>query len=214
MPALFTVEALYNFQPKDNEDLGFLKGDLLDVTEQHEAQWWRARSQRTNECGCIPVNYVRKVELVKVSPEASRRPSNLQRTTSVMEGPRMKRAPAPVPVDTIAEEESAPPVAVPRPVAHRMPDGSERPRFIVARAKTDRVAHAYDKTALSFKADDVIHVTKQNENGLWQGQILGGDGKSGHFPFTLVQLMDSAEYDADIAELERKFNSDIDRGLA
>jgi len=38
--------------------------------------------------------------------------------------------------------------------------------------------------------------------------------QSGHFPFTLVQLMDSAEYDADIAELERKFNSDIDRGLA
>ncbi|XP_062504431.1 crk-like protein isoform X2 [Corticium candelabrum] len=57
-----------------------------------------------------------------------------------------------------------------------------------AKAIMDRVANAYDNTALSFKLGDVILVTKQNENGLWEGEL---NGRSGHFPFTHVEVIEA-----------------------
>ena len=38
-----------------------------------------------------------------------------------------------------------------------------------------------------LQAGDLILVTKQNENGLWEGEL---NGRSGHFPFTHVELID------------------------
>lgn len=35
---------------------------------------------------------------------------------------------------------------------------------------------------------DIIKVTKQNENGMWEGEL---NGKHGHFPFKLVEVIDS-----------------------
>lgn len=35
---------------------------------------------------------------------------------------------------------------------------------------------------------DVIKVTKQNDNGMWEGEL---NGKQGHFPFKLVEVIDS-----------------------
>lgn len=56
-----------------------------------------------------------------------------------------------------------------------------------ARAIMDRQC-PYDPSALSFKAGDVIHVTKQNDNGLWEGEL---SGRTGHFPFTHVEVLPS-----------------------
>ena len=78
-----------------------------------------------------------------------------------------------------------------------------------ARAIMDRQC-PYDPSALSFKvsshfvvfcsvhaslwycsilqAGDVIHVTKQNDNGLWEGEL---GGRTGHFPFTHVEVLPS-----------------------
>jgi hypothetical protein len=38
-----------------------------------------------------------------------------------------------------------------------------------------------------LQAGEIILVTKQNENGLWEGKL---NGKSGHFPFTHVELIE------------------------
>lgn len=59
-----------------------------------------------------------------------------------------------------------------------------------ARATMDREC-PYDPTALSFRAGDVIKVTKQNENGMWEGEI---NNRKGHFPFKLVEVVDSANH--------------------
>ncbi|XP_065901648.1 crk-like protein [Dysidea avara] len=56
-----------------------------------------------------------------------------------------------------------------------------------AKALMDRQC-PYDPTALPFKKGDIISVTKQNDNGLWEGQTI--DGRKGHFPFTLVEPID------------------------
>lgn len=59
-----------------------------------------------------------------------------------------------------------------------------------ARATMDREC-PYDPTALSFKTGDVIKVTKQNENGVWEGEL---SGRKGHFPFNLVEVVDSSNH--------------------
>ena len=51
----------YNFTARDDEDLSFHKGELLNIIEKHEPEWWRAQSQSTLEIGVIPANYVTEV---------------------------------------------------------------------------------------------------------------------------------------------------------
>ena len=86
----------------------------------------------------------------------------------------------------------------------------EAQKVLRARAIMDRQC-PYDPSALSFKvgshfvvvqqilvaplryctilqAGDVILVTKQNDNGLWEGEL---SGKTGHFPFTHVEVLSS-----------------------
>lgn len=58
----------------------------------------------------------------------------------------------------------------------------------LARVKQVRVPNAYDKTALKLDIGDIIKVTKTNINGQWEGEL---NGKTGHFPFTHVEFMDS-----------------------
>ncbi|KAF5273368.1 hypothetical protein FQR65_LT04660 [Abscondita terminalis] len=58
----------------------------------------------------------------------------------------------------------------------------------MARVKQVRVPNAYDKTALKLEVGDIIRVTKTNINGQWEGEL---NGKSGHFPFTHVEFLDT-----------------------
>ena len=39
-----------------------------------------------------------------------------------------------------------------------------------------------------MQSGDLILVTKQNENGVWEGEL---NGKKGHFPFKLVEVVDN-----------------------
>lgn len=276
-----TVRALYNFNANDPEDLSFRKGELLNILEMHEEQWWKAQSQTSLQIGVVPANYLEEIargpaaKPLDLPGRGSKKP--LQRSESVMDpgasrkqamplppvsdiygdagdaaaedlygdsdagaiygneaadtgalygntdeeppaapiivarkAPETRKPPAPLPAPAPAPVRKAPAVLPPPPREPTPPPPDLRPKFIVARAIMDRVASAYDNTALSFKTDQIIHVEKQNENGLWEGSIVGGDGKHGHFPFTLVELMDSAEYDDDIAALERVFEARMD----
>ena len=44
---------------------------------------------------------------------------------------------------------------------------------------------------ISYKQrGEIITILKQNENGMWEGES-NTSGKRGHFPFKLVELLDS-----------------------
>lgn len=45
----------FNFNGRDSEDLSFHKGELLNIIEKHEPEWWRAQSQETLQIGVVPV---------------------------------------------------------------------------------------------------------------------------------------------------------------
>ncbi|CAI8004229.1 Adapter molecule Crk [Geodia barretti] len=79
--------------------------------------------------------------------------------------------------------------SIPVPYVTVVDDQIQQQSFF-ARATMDREC-PYDPTALSFKAGDMIKVTRQNENGMWEGEI---NNRRGHFPFKLVEVVDSANH--------------------
>ena len=62
-----------------------------------------------------------------------------------------------------------------------------RPTFQVGHTGMGSRRHALWYCA-TLQAGDVIHVTKQNDNGLWEGEL---SGRTGHFPFTHVEVLPS-----------------------
>ncbi|XP_068687144.1 SH2/SH3 adapter protein NCK1-like [Montipora foliosa] len=56
---LHKVRTLYNFDPKNPEELSFKKDEILDVIEKpdDDPEWWIARKQ-DGSCGLVPRNYI------------------------------------------------------------------------------------------------------------------------------------------------------------
>ncbi|CAM0136778.1 unnamed protein product [Umbelopsis sp. WA50703] len=55
-----TAEALYDYHGQDKEDLNFRKGDIIEVTEFVNDDWWRGRVH--GQTGIFPQNHVVKIE--------------------------------------------------------------------------------------------------------------------------------------------------------
>ncbi|XP_034558039.1 tyrosine-protein kinase Lyn isoform X2 [Notolabrus celidotus] len=48
---------LYPYEVVHPDDLGFKKGEMMEVLEEH-GEWWKVRSMKTKKVGFIPSNYV------------------------------------------------------------------------------------------------------------------------------------------------------------
>lgn len=53
------VEALYDFQPQQADDLQLYAGDKIQVTEKTSEAWWKGTCN--SRCGMFPSNYVRSL---------------------------------------------------------------------------------------------------------------------------------------------------------
>jgi signal transducing adaptor molecule len=67
------VRALYDFQPTEQGELGFEKGDIIRVIESVYRDWWKGELR--GRTGIFPVNYVEKI----VDPS----PSDIQKEASI-----------------------------------------------------------------------------------------------------------------------------------
>ncbi|KAI7902587.1 uncharacterized protein BX663DRAFT_486400 [Cokeromyces recurvatus] len=67
------VRALYDFQPTEQGELGFQKGDIIRVIESVYRDWWKGELR--GKTGIFPVNYVEKI----VDPS----PSDLLKEVSI-----------------------------------------------------------------------------------------------------------------------------------
>ncbi|KAJ2957170.1 hypothetical protein NQZ79_g7063 [Umbelopsis isabellina] len=76
------VRALYDFQPTEQGELGFQKGDIIRVLESVYRDWWKGELR--GKTGIFPVNYVEKI----VDPS----PADLMREAE-MEDQVMEMAP-------------------------------------------------------------------------------------------------------------------------
>ena len=59
--------ALFDYEARTQDDLGFKKGEELDV-QNDSGDWWLARSRLTGREGYIPCNYVAKVQSLESEP--------------------------------------------------------------------------------------------------------------------------------------------------
>lgn len=152
----------FDFDGSDPDDLPFRKGEILEIINKDEEQWWTARNGR-GQTGQIPVPYVTRYE-----ENIIERPPNATGTGGHHH--------APPPVGLHHSENS-----------NIFTSNLNRQLPALARVKQERVPNAYDDTALKLNVGDVIKVIKTNINGQWEGELRG---KVGHFPFTHVEFID------------------------
>ena len=60
--------ALYDYDARTDEDLSFKKGEVLEILNDTQGDWWYARSKTTKAQGYIPSNYVAKVKSLESEP--------------------------------------------------------------------------------------------------------------------------------------------------
>ena len=58
--------AMYDYDARTSNDLGFKKCDLLYIINNDDRDWWLARSKDTGKEGYIPSNYVAKVNSLNI----------------------------------------------------------------------------------------------------------------------------------------------------
>ncbi|XP_061460277.1 growth factor receptor-bound protein 2-like [Rhineura floridana] len=54
------VRALFDFQPREADELGFLRGDIIEVLDESDPNWWKGACRR--RMGMFPHNYVAPVK--------------------------------------------------------------------------------------------------------------------------------------------------------
>jgi len=70
-----TFVALYDYDARTDEDLSFKKGDLLEILNDTQGDWWYARAKSARAAGdklegYIPSNYVARVKSLESEPYA------------------------------------------------------------------------------------------------------------------------------------------------
>lgn len=73
LAAMKTFVALYDYDARTDEDLSFKKGDLLEILNDTQGDWWYARAKSSRAPGAklegyIPSNYVARVKSLESEP--------------------------------------------------------------------------------------------------------------------------------------------------
>lgn len=130
---------------------------------QKEEEQWWTARNGRGDAGLIPVPYVQKYDA-----ETERKLQEQQRASAQ---PRIA-----------SSNITSPPAA--------MANGQQRHLPAVARVIKQRIPNAYDTSALKLEVGDEVTVTAMNIDGQWEGECRG---KTGLFPFTHVQFVDTEQ---------------------
>lgn len=94
----FRVRALYDYSSKEDDDLKFLNGQIVTVTDEEDADWYFGEYEDAHgkkQEGLFPKNFVKAYE-----PETPPRPSRLSRSKKEMEPPVEENGTQRVPSET------------------------------------------------------------------------------------------------------------------
>lgn len=123
MASLFKVKALYDFEAKEEDDLGFPAGQIIDVTEEVDDNWLEGKYADVtgaSKSGIFPREFVDKYE-----PEVPVRPSRPSRPKQESTAPAPAPAPAPV-AEPEPEEPEVPVMSKPQPPPVEIPPAASR----------------------------------------------------------------------------------------
>jgi len=68
LPTVAQVIATYTYQPRQDDELGFTKGSVINVLHKQDADWWRG--EQGGRVGMFPANYVTALSGVTASSGA------------------------------------------------------------------------------------------------------------------------------------------------
>lgn len=60
--------ALFDYQARTDDDLGFKRNEILEVLNDNLGDWWYAKSVASSKVGYIPSNYVAKHQSINAQP--------------------------------------------------------------------------------------------------------------------------------------------------
>jgi fyn-related kinase len=60
--------ALYDYDARTDEDLSFRKGDILEILNDMQGDWWYVRSRSTKQEGYVPSNYIARLKSLESEP--------------------------------------------------------------------------------------------------------------------------------------------------
>eukprot|EP00048_Salpingoeca_helianthica_P016133 m.230614 g.230614 ORF g.230614 m.230614 type:complete len:406 (+) comp18099_c0_seq1:72-1289(+) len=55
------AKALFDYTPGDPQDAGLVVGEMMDIVDSSEAEWWRVRVHRTGITGLVPATYIEEI---------------------------------------------------------------------------------------------------------------------------------------------------------
>lgn len=218
------VRGLYEFTASEVGELGFLRGDIFEVTSMKHGSWWTAKLR--DQTGIIPSNYVELIDLGGLLKKSQ----NEEKTT-----PKLGSFPHDKPDNNTKDEE---PLQSKTPPAHpkiivKEPEKNEGP----GRSKSERrpiesyalsanrvvALHAWDSgrsLELVLKKGDIINVLERTYVHWWKGR-LERDGSVGIFPANFVDpLQGTTSFPASDSSAprfdrqpKRKATLDTDEGI-
>ncbi|ESO97411.1 hypothetical protein LOTGIDRAFT_214254 [Lottia gigantea] len=141
------IRAKYDFNGQDEDDLPFLRGEILEVISKDEEKWWTCRNSQ-GKVGQIPVPYVEKSAIDNRSQFGNRYLAPLSTTMYMYD------------IDCYSLKYFLFKVKLPA-------------KAVVIQ---DRIPNAYDKTQLKLLVNEIIMVTKMNVNGQWEGILNDKNG--------------------------------------
>lgn len=52
--------AAYEFRPEEEGELYFKRGDLIEVLDKEDSNWWKGKNMTSGNVGLFPATYVQK----------------------------------------------------------------------------------------------------------------------------------------------------------
>ena len=79
------VVALYNYQGSEHGDMTFVKGDVMEIVDDTDPDWWLAKNINSGATGHIPRNYVAFQSSLELPRTLLRHPSALPSSPELSE---------------------------------------------------------------------------------------------------------------------------------
>ncbi|CAO3609011.1 unnamed protein product [Cunninghamella echinulata] len=165
----FVVEALYDYEAQNDDELSITEGEHLKVVEEPDGGWIKV--QRGNDIGVIPENYVKIIE--QEQEEQYNPTTSSYNDHNILQQQHQSTSINEQYSSTITSNDTATTNITNTPTESTL----------------DYVVAIYDFEAvnadeLNLKEGDRIVVTNRDESGWWEGVL---NGQSGIFPSNYIQ---------------------------
>lgn len=197
------VRAVHAYTAEEDDELSFEVGDIIEVTEKDDDNWWRGHLLTNKETtGAFPLRYVEQVDedaedgavAAAAEPAVEIQPKKVK---GVGLGDIFKNEPIKLRTAGSKKDEKTvvKPVQSPSEESVPLPPKPIKPRTSIIRETKEyaKVLFPYDaanEDELSLKEGEQILVVDKDieDEGWWKGEL---NGKQGVFPNNFVELIET-----------------------